>query len=286
MIEGNFIGTDVTGTLPLGNGEYGVDISAHGNTIGGSAVGAGNVIASNADGGINTESADGLVIQGNFIGTDSTGTLNLGNHGPAIGFDGGNGAQVGGVNPGEGNTIAFNGIGSSSGAVVVIADAVGITIRGNSIHDNVAAGIDLGTIGAPDGITPNDLGDGGHRRQQPPELPDRLGGDATAPSSTTVGRASQLDGEHDVRPRLLRQPRVLPLPARLPPGRDLHRLGAGDDQRVRQRDLPRHDAGPVTSGSPISATATDPAGNTSEFSQRLPFSSHPAGRAVPAEESP
>ncbi|MCA9203155.1 MAG: hypothetical protein KDA59_08920, partial [Planctomycetales bacterium] len=53
VIQGNYIGTDVTGTVALGNGRYGIQVSggADGNTIGGSASGAGNLISGNASSG-------------------------------------------------------------------------------------------------------------------------------------------------------------------------------------------------------------------------------------------
>src|SRR5262249_37031818 len=95
--EGNLIGTDVTGRLPLGNGGFGIDVGCHGNLIGGPGAGAGNVIAGNVQGGINIESGDGLVIQGNFIGTDASGTLPLGNHGVGIAVNS-NAITIGGIN--------------------------------------------------------------------------------------------------------------------------------------------------------------------------------------------
>ena len=41
VVQGNFIGTDVTGTLPLGNASYGVyfDFSVSNATVGGTAAG-------------------------------------------------------------------------------------------------------------------------------------------------------------------------------------------------------------------------------------------------------
>ena len=50
VVLGNYIGTDITGTLKLGNTSDGVliDSSASGNTIGGTATGAGNVISGNS----------------------------------------------------------------------------------------------------------------------------------------------------------------------------------------------------------------------------------------------
>jgi hypothetical protein len=54
VVEGDYIGTDSTGVSALGNGQNGVyaDSNATGNTIGGTASGAGNIIAYNADWGI------------------------------------------------------------------------------------------------------------------------------------------------------------------------------------------------------------------------------------------
>ena len=49
LIAGNYIGTDAGGVSPLGNGNDGVLLGAgtRGNTIGGTAAGAGNVISAN-----------------------------------------------------------------------------------------------------------------------------------------------------------------------------------------------------------------------------------------------
>jgi len=49
LVQGNKIGTDVTGAHALGNDEFGVDINtgASGNTVGGTAAGAGNVVSAN-----------------------------------------------------------------------------------------------------------------------------------------------------------------------------------------------------------------------------------------------
>src|SRR4051812_12350442 len=73
---------------PTGNSGAGVRIEsgAHDNTIGGSAVGAGNVISGNSGNGILIAGTgtDENVVAGNFIGTDAGGTLALGNATGAI----------------------------------------------------------------------------------------------------------------------------------------------------------------------------------------------------------
>ena len=101
-VQGNLIGTDVTGTRALGNGSgwrRGRDRRSQPGrrfVVGGPEAGAGNVISGN--GGIGVRSANG-VVQGNFIGTDVTGTLAIGN---SIGV------QISGDVTLASNTIAFN----------------------------------------------------------------------------------------------------------------------------------------------------------------------------------
>src|SRR5262249_13992182 len=110
---GNFIGTDVTGTQALSNLGYGVllsDATSY-NTIGGTAPGAGNVIAANSFGvvlyGYATSYNTG---QGNHIGTTLAGTP-LGNQydGVILQYPGCNLNTIGGSKAGAGNTIAYNG---------------------------------------------------------------------------------------------------------------------------------------------------------------------------------
>ena len=108
LIEGNLIGTDITGTKALGNGESGVDMyggNGSNSTVGGTAAGAGNVISGNP---VGVEVAGPYLIQGNFIGTDPSGLLNTGNADVGVLVSAnGSGAQI------IGNTIAFNGSGAS-----------------------------------------------------------------------------------------------------------------------------------------------------------------------------
>ncbi|HYX20244.1 MAG TPA: IPT/TIG domain-containing protein [Thermoanaerobaculia bacterium] len=269
-VEGNWIGTDVTGALPLGNGEYGIECNDFNNTIGGSAGGAGNVIAFNAFGGIGTEGGcNGLVVKGNFIGTDASGTARMGNHGPAIGIYGSNGTTLGGINAGEANTIAFNGTGGVSGAIWVGASTAA-TIRGNSIHDNLATGIDLSASGGPDGVTANDLGDadsGGNNLQNFPIVSSvTYGANTTVDGFLNSTASTTFDLDFYSNPACSNFPREFLQGATYIGSAQVTTDGSGN-ATIHVTTL----AG-TPSGSRISITATDPAGNTSEFSQRLPFS--------------
>lgn len=167
-IQGNFIGVDRTGTAGLDAGassSNGVraDTSASNNLIGGSAAGAGNVIGDYGIGIHVAQASARHTIQGNRIGTDVTGTLNLGNSfaGIVLANPGTSENLIGGTNAGEGNTIANNGAG-----IVVGSGGFG-AILGNSIYGNAPTaaqpsglGIDLLPNSGQTGPTLNDLGDG------------------------------------------------------------------------------------------------------------------------------
>jgi hypothetical protein len=147
LIAGNYIGTNSTGTTILGNGNDGVLITdgAHGNTVGGTTVTAGNVLAGNVTGVELSGSGTGNnVLEGNHIGTDRHNTLNLANSLAGVLLqNGASGNTIGGTTSGTGNAIAFNGkgvvIGSSGSDTTTIHD----TILGNRIFANTGLGIDL-----------------------------------------------------------------------------------------------------------------------------------------------
>src|ERR1043166_546706 len=156
-IQGNLIGTDATGTVAFYALLYGIVVDASVNpTIGGSTPGAGNVITARADGIIFSHNPTGVVIQGNKIGTDITGTMPLGNGNCGIAAGDTTTGTIGGVNSGEGNIIAFNSFNGISIAGLT-GDNTRWAILGNSIHDNARLGITLATSGCGATVpTPND----------------------------------------------------------------------------------------------------------------------------------
>lgn len=157
-VQGNYIGTNAGGNTSLGNGDAGIGIfdGAAYNLIGGTTAKARNIISNNGGNGVNIccGGVTGNKIQGNFIGTDVTGTLAMGNtgNGVVIVGDAANNT-IGGTASGAGNIIAYN---TSNGVLLTADTGTGNTISSNFIYSNAGLGIDLGD----DGVTPNDPGDG------------------------------------------------------------------------------------------------------------------------------
>lgn len=148
VVLGNYIGTDVTGTAPLGNVHAGVNIIfASDNTIGGTAAGAGNLISDNDDG-ISLLAASGTLIAGNFIGTDASGTADLGNFTAGIILVDAVDNTIGGVTAGARNLISgnFGGIaitGANTGSTgnVVLGNFIGTDVTGTVALGNDNDGI-------------------------------------------------------------------------------------------------------------------------------------------------
>ncbi len=97
VVEGNYIGTNASGTSSVPNGAYGIDLaSGSADTIGGAAAGAGNVISGNTQGGIRVTGGSYLVSEDNsVVRVDSqTGAVlatyatGLANDSVAVGSDG------------------------------------------------------------------------------------------------------------------------------------------------------------------------------------------------------
>jgi CSLREA domain-containing protein len=142
QILGNYIGTDVTGTLPLNTGsgsQWGVRILGGVPFVTTNTTISGNLISGNAGGGAFITSPGGGFVQGNLIGTQRDGVSPLGN-GNFGGLDlGSTGFTVGGTGLGQGNTIAFN----TGWGVDVRLNVSGNAILGNSIYSNGQLGISL-----------------------------------------------------------------------------------------------------------------------------------------------
>ena len=144
VVQGNYIGTTVTGVTSLGNVQNGIVISAASqNLIGGTSPGAGNVISGNGESGIYllNSGASANLIQGNVIGTDATGTVALGNSVDGITLYGAVGNTVGGTDPGARNVISGN---HSHGVLMITSGATSNVVQGNFIGTDVTGKLALG----------------------------------------------------------------------------------------------------------------------------------------------
>ena len=81
IIQGNFIGTDATGTFALGNQNRGISVFGNNATIGGIGPGEGNVVAHSGVGGIDIYGSAGNAIRGNSIYANGTIGIDLGGDG-------------------------------------------------------------------------------------------------------------------------------------------------------------------------------------------------------------
>src|SRR5262245_20734693 len=189
LIEGNFIGTDPTGTVAVGNATGVYFQRANGNRIGGTAPAARNVISGNLNYGISIVNGGGLtgagnVIQGNFVGTNAAGTAAIPNRaGAGILIDSGQDNLVGGTAPGAGNLVSGNliqGIRISSSYPA----AIGNVIQGNLVGTDVTGTVAIGNGGWGVDITTN-LGG-------PTATRNTIGGATTAARNVIAGNGAGL----------------------------------------------------------------------------------------------
>jgi parallel beta-helix repeat protein len=276
-VIGNYIGTDVSGTLALGNGEGGVDLESEEGDPAYNII-EGNLISGNTDNGLELEGGTNNSVIGNYIGTNVLGTASIGNwqdgiwiadsahsnlitgnlisgndeHGVEIRDAANNtvsdnliGTDIFGTRAigngwsgvdiangaiqntiGVSNIIAFN---ERGGVTVAGSSTLGNKITQNSIHSNRGMGIDLSS--------------GGNTELPGPDITDNnlAGGTAsgTACANCTVEIYSDDHNE-----------------GRLYEGTSI--TDAGGHWTFSK-------GSPLT-GPTVTATATDPQGNTSEFS--------------------
>ena len=179
QILGNYIGTTASGNAALGNSDTGIQVlsTATGNIIGGTTAAARNIISGNGYAGV-LLFASGNQIQGNYIGTDTTGVTALGN-GRGIQISGSNNS-IGGTATGAGNIIAYN---TNDGVQLDSTSGAGNQISTNSIFSNGSIGIDL----SDNGVTLNDVGDadtGANNLQNFPVLTATIAGSTTTVNIT------------------------------------------------------------------------------------------------------
>jgi len=273
-VKGNYIGTNAGGTASLGGHDGVAFYPGSGVAVGGPGAGEGNVISGNSNYGISLDYAcvaelANNTIQGNSIGVDASGTSPLGNGqgGIYLGCQA-HDNQVGGSAAGAGNLIAFNGsTGALVGAGIFVdaASSTGNAIRGNRIFSNHGLGIALGTASP----IPNDSTDGDAGPNELQNFPIIV--------SSTTGASTHITGKFKGAPSTAFQLDFFAnaacsnFPREFLEGETY--LGFSPVTTDVSGNATFDVTLPVATGAGarISATATDPAGNTSGFSQRIVF---------------
>ena len=259
LVQGNLIGADISGQAGLPNVGVGISVMASGNTIGGVGRKAGegggpcvppcNLVSSNSSSGIQITGDDNTVA-GNFIGTDIFGNAGLGNLWSGIDV------------VGSGNTIGGNYVASNWGGVTVVGStSTGNSIVGNNIWDNYDLGIDLGG----DGVTANDAGDGDTGENELQNYPQIDWVTTGPPSGYTY-----ISGSLDSYALTTFQLDFFTSDAADPSGygEGQHYIGSGgvDTDETGWASFAITLPATIPATSYVAATATDPSGNTSEFS--------------------
>ncbi|MEK6322314.1 MAG: FG-GAP-like repeat-containing protein [Acidobacteriota bacterium] len=279
LVQGNYIGTDVTGTHALSNSRGVFITDAPDNTIGGSADGAGNLISGNDRDGVavgireaGVAGGTGISILGNFIGTDAGGTADLGNGLDGVFIDAESVRNLIAL-----NHIAFN---KKNGITIPNNDhpAVEIKMLSNLIHDNSLLGIDLG----PTGVTRNpfnSIKDGANRLQN---FPDVASAELVSNSTGQQGALAAATPSITVAGTLSATPNTAYtiqffFGSSCNSGQGHQFIGTipvllgttlvtTDGSGITNYNVSLPLTATATSGGFVNATATDPVGNTSELS--------------------
>jgi len=268
VVQGNRIGTNLAGTLNLGNGNHGVEATRGGSppfplvqfTIGGTTAAARNIISGNGGFGLRFfNPTSSTMVQGNFIGTQVDGQTALGNG--SNGIQAQSTATIGGTTAGAGNVIAFNSTGAGGAGILIPPDGsggpTGVSILGNAIFSNGGLGISLGSAGP----TLNDACDADTG-------PNNLQNFPTLTSASSGGGSTTVQGSFNSTASTTFRIEFFSSAA-------CDSLGNGEGQTflgfasVTTNGTCTANISatlPVAAGAVVTATATDPNGNTSEFS--------------------
>jgi CSLREA domain-containing protein len=162
-IEGNFIGTDPTGTIERGNNAAAVALlnGSSETVVGGATPAARNVVSGNSNAGIFVNGSSFNRIQGNYVGTDKSGTKDLGNGFEGVLIENSSDTTIGGTTAAARNVISGN---DSDGLTLagsdrarVLGNRIGTTANGTGALGNDGLGVLLdgsnNSVGDPSVLT-------------------------------------------------------------------------------------------------------------------------------------
>jgi hypothetical protein len=257
-VQGNYLGTDVTGTIAIGN-TVGVQMGSS-SIIGGAGPGEGNVISGNGNAGI-IIIGNGNLIQGNFIGTQADGVNSLGNGSGLSYFEPASNNTVGGSAAGAANIIAYNTFsGVRFSTPPFAADGTGNAFQRNAFFSNGGLGIDLEALG----VTANDVGDGDTGSNNLQNFPVLASANVAVTQITISG---SLNSTANTNFTLEFFSNTACDPSNFGEGEIFIGSATVMTDGTGNVNFSETFNVVVASGSFITSTATDPNGNTSEFSQ-------------------
>jgi hypothetical protein len=128
----NYIGVNKAGTAAMGN-QFGINDAGTTTTF----LVRGNVVSASSGQGMFFSGTVGLVIKGNMVGTDATGTTSIPNGSNSIDVNGSNGVIVGGTTAGDGNTSSGT-VGPSGNHGLLLESCNNCVVKGNNFGTNAS----------------------------------------------------------------------------------------------------------------------------------------------------
>ena len=264
IVQGNNIGLNAAQTGKLGNEETAILMGGNNHQIGGIAAGAGNIIAGNGSAAMSIGDGGGHHIEGNSIGTNAALATGLGN-GAGIVVATANDMVIGGTAAGAGNVVTDNTWGG-----IRLEGGQNNAVLGNRVYDNAEYNIDIVPNVGPNLNDALDVDQGPNKGQNYPEIV----------SATVNGMNLQMAGK--LRSRANIQYRVEYFQTT-----SCHTSGFGQGRSyighemvmtngVGEASLGFFGSNGQNSGF-VTATATDPDGNTSEFGNCVAIGAPTAG---------
>jgi hypothetical protein len=169
FVRSNYIGTDATGSFAIPNPLGGVIVGFGAPGPSGNIIGSpGNLISGNSPGPgvwVNGEGTTGNVVRGNYIGTNSTGSVAIPNNIAGVLIQNGpDSTAIGGTAAADGNVISGN---SGAGVAMIDNDGNALTtttnnrVQGNiigtaadaatALPNSAGPGVAINTLGSPGG---------------------------------------------------------------------------------------------------------------------------------------
>lgn len=282
VIQGNFIGTDVTGIAPLPNTGKGIHLNGNGagpGQIGGSTEAARNVVVASSSAGIFVEGS--AIVQGNYVGLGSDGLTVMPNG--ASGSQGvfvinSNDVLIGGDQPGQGNLIAdglwANGV---TGGLAIYGNDISTVDGGSAIWLYRSSDVQVGGTGAGMGNIISGSNIDGVLNQQTtsgnPGLHNSIRGNSIHDNGG-LGINNDGGANLELSPPVINDPNVMAGTACANCIVDIY--SDAEDEGAFYHGFTTADSngdwtfsGAVV-GPNVTATATDADGNTSEFSAAVP----------------